>query len=55
MSCDSLSERQKYEKSLDWFNNMTLYIDALLNIRKDANIDINSSLEDLQAKTICTF
>ena len=55
MSCDSLSERQKYEKSLDWFNNMTLYIDALLNIRKDANIDINSSLEDLQAKTEFEF
>lgn len=55
MSCDSLSERQKYEKSLDWFDNMTLYIDTLFNIRKDANIDINSSLEDLHAKTEFQF
>lgn len=55
MSCDSLSEQQKDEKSLDWFNNMTLYIDALFNIRKEANIDINSSLEDLHAKTEFQF
>lgn len=53
--CISYSKLEKEAKSLEWFQNMTVYIDMYFDIREEMNTYIKYSLKSLQEYSIIEF
>lgn len=53
--CMSYSKLEKEAKSVEWFQNMTVYIDMYFDIREEMNTYIKYSLKDLQEYSIIEF
>ncbi|CAC5399982.1 Guanylate cyclase 32E,Guanylate cyclase soluble subunit beta-2,Receptor-type guanylate cyclase gcy-19,Retinal guanylyl cyclase 2,Heat-stable enterotoxin receptor,Olfactory guanylyl cyclase GC-D,Atrial natriuretic peptide receptor 2,Receptor-type guanylate cyclase gcy-9,Receptor-type guanylate cyclase Gyc76C,Soluble guanylate cyclase 89Da,Receptor-type guanylate cyclase gcy-18,Receptor-type guanylate cyclase gcy-28,Guanylyl cyclase, membrane,Speract receptor,Receptor-type guanylate cyclase gcy-29,Receptor-t len=47
--CTTMSQSERETKSIEWFSNMTIFIDIFFEIRESVNTDIQSSSEVIQS------